>query len=113
MAWALLAVVALGFVPPARPQAQANDLATMGVAGVSGSAPALTGRRVRAKVARADGQPDGSNPLAWSHLPWLLATAQPIAPPISVGAIARAAAPVAPPSSAGTARTSRGPPPRS
>ena len=113
VAWALVAVVAVGFVPPAQPQAQATDVATIGVVGVSGAAPSLSARRVRAKVAQLDGQTDGGHPIVWSHLLWLAATARPLAPQPAVGTVALAGPPQAPPSISGTARTSRGPPPRS
>jgi hypothetical protein len=113
VAWALVAVVAMGFVPPARPHAQASDGATIGVVGVSGAAPALSARRVRAKVAQLGGQTDGGHPIVWSHVLWLATTPRPLVSRPAVGTVALAGPPQAPPSISGGARTSRGPPPRS
>jgi|GEM_PF-5283942 len=113
VAWALVAVVGMGFVPPARPHAQATDGATIGVVGVSGAAPTLGARRVRAKVAQLDGRLDGGHPIVWSHLLWLADTARPLAPQPALRTVALTVPPQTPPSVSGTARTSRGPPPRS
>ena len=110
VAWALVAALAVGFVPPAGPQAQVGDVATIGVVGVSGGAPTLSARRARAKLTHLDGQGDGSHPVAWPHALWLATTTDSFVAHLPTGAIALATPPAAPPSTSGTARTSRGPP---
>jgi len=110
VAWALLAALAVGFVPPAGPQAQPGDVATIGAGGVSGAAPTLTARRVRAKLAHLDGQADGHHPVAWPHALWLATTTASSVAHLPTGAVVLATPPAAPPSTSGTARTSRGPP---
>jgi hypothetical protein len=113
VAWALVAVVAVGFVPPAQSHAQTSDVATIGVVGVSVAAPALSARRARAKVAQLDGQADGGHPIVWPHILWPATTVQPLVLRPAVGLLALVGPPPAPPSISGTARTSRGPQPRS
>jgi hypothetical protein len=113
VAWALLAVVAVGFVPPATPQGQATELSTVGAVGISGSTPAVSVRRVRAKLAHLDGQAGGSHPVVWSHVLWLATTLRPFVPDGAIGASALATPPTPPPRALSTARTSRGPPSRS
>ena len=110
VAWALVAALAVGFVPPAGPQAQVGDVATIGVVGVSGGAPTLSARRARAKLTHLDGQGDGSHPVAWPHALWLATTTDSFVAHLPTGAVALATPPAAPPSTSGTARTSRGPP---
>lgn len=111
VAWALLAVLATGFVPSAGPHAHASEVATMGAAGVSGAGPTVSVRRLRAKVTHQEAQTDGHHPVAWPHVLWLLSTARSFVPELVKGGVALAAPALPATATRGTARTSRGPPP--